>query len=357
MTNEGQGPDPSLTSESTPATDMDIAILLGRMPPGTAISLLRWTVAPSVSPATSGAALVVVTLPRIQLHCPECDGVRWFGPISHLGQTVGECLLDFPWFGIASYRCQNCNKSHKTFALGCTPPPKYHAWKSQSGNRLEVHARPHDAAKEDLSLRIWKIGEWPQYGQKPPARVERLLQKDRKLFLLGYRAEQEGFGLGAAAYYRRVVERQKDRIFDRMIKVASVLPGHDDLVAELTEAKGQTQFANAIASIKSAIPEILRINGHSPLQLLHQAISADLHDGTDEEFLANATDFRLVLVDLVERMDLAIRDDGELKAAVHRLTSKPRQRRTSGEVPQDVDGDSFANEPGPDHTDTENSTQ
>ncbi|MFA9476940.1 hypothetical protein ACERK3_01410 [Phycisphaerales bacterium AB-hyl4] len=126
-------------------------------------------------------------------------------------------------------------------------------------------------------------------------------------------------GVGAYAYYRRIVEAQRGRLFDRMIKVTRLKPGADDLVKELEAAKQETQFEKSIRGIKHALPDSLLINGHNPLLLLHNALSEGLHAESDEDCLSLAHDIRVVLTAVAERMAEALREDAELQASVGRL--------------------------------------
>ena len=68
-------------------------------------------------------------------------------------------------------------------------------------------------------------GEYPPFGERTPAKVITMIGPDRDLFLNGRRAENHGLGIGASAYYRRVVENQKDRIFDMIIEAAEATGG------------------------------------------------------------------------------------------------------------------------------------
>jgi hypothetical protein len=74
-----------------------------------------------------------------------------------------------------------------------------------------------------------------------------------------------------------------------------------------------------VTSVKLAIPQILLINGANPLTLLHSALSAGVHDFSDERCLEMAQDVRVVLAELSERLSQAIKDEAELTTAVSRL--------------------------------------
>jgi len=164
-----------------------------------------------------------------------------------------------------------------------------------------------------------KLGESPEFGPPTPSRVIKLIGPDRELFLKGRRSENQGLGIGAFGYYRRVVENQKDRILDEVIKVSEKLAASEELILELKSAKREIQFTKAIDSIRHGIPQALLIDGHNPLTLLHSALSEGLHEQPDEECLALATSIRVVLTELADRLGQALKDEAELKHAVSRL--------------------------------------
>ena len=63
-------------------------------------------------------------------------------------------------------------------------------------------------------------GEYdPPFGPPTPARVITLIGPDKEYYLKGRRAENQGMGIGAFSYYRRVVENQKNRIIDEVITI------------------------------------------------------------------------------------------------------------------------------------------
>jgi hypothetical protein len=170
--------------------------------------------------------------------------------------------------------------------------------------------------------RAIKFGEIPPFGPPTPARLISLIGPQKELFLKGRRAENQGMGIAAFAYYRRVIEGQKDRIFDEIIKVCNRLSAGEPIVKELAAAKVETQFSKAVDSVKLAIPQALFINGHNPLTLLHSALSEGLHAQSDEECLEIATSIRVVIADFAERMGQALKDEAELSTAVSRLLNK-----------------------------------
>ena len=135
-------------------------------------------------------------------------------------------------------------------------------------------------------------------------------------------ARIEGLGVGAFAYYRRVVENHKNEIFDEIIKVCETVGASQELIEELDSAKKEISFARAMGQVKTALPQGLRINGHDPLLALHNALSIGLHNESDAKCLETANDVRLVLTELIEKMSLLRQEKSELGSAVHRLIAK-----------------------------------
>lgn len=261
---------------------------LETVPPNTSVPVMGF-----VDARSTYAGHWQLPVPEVRLFCNNdaCNGYRFFscekGPL-----FVEAGSGDFSYL---SYVCRNCRGSFKVFSI----------W-----TRL---------SKEPPVASVMKFGEWPEFGPPTPSRVITLIGQDRELFLKGRRSENQGLGIGAFGYYRRVVENQKNRILERIVKVSEKLGADPDLLADLRVAQAETQFSKAIESVKHAIPQALLIEGHNPLILLHTALSKGLHAESDNECLELATSIRLVLTELADRMGQALKDEAELAQAVSRL--------------------------------------
>lgn len=232
--------------------------------------------------------------PVLNLYCdtPEtCEGLRLFTSQS---ESVLSPKSNEDRF--LSYVCKNCSASTKSFALRAL-------------------------MDSESSGIVFKYGELPSFGPPVPARLLRLLGEDARLFLKGRTAENQGLGIAAFAYYRRVVESQKDALFEEIIRVSKALGADSNVIASLVKGKADFRFTGAVEKVKVAIPPALMVNGYNPLTLLHAAFSRGLHAGTDAECLTDATSARIVLVDMVLRMAEVMKDDAGLKSAVSRLAN------------------------------------
>ena len=235
--------------------------------------------------------------PVLTLYCEHesCNGPRFFAyrrTTGGLYRTNKEERNEV----FVEYVCRNCHTTLKSFSL----------------LTFELF--------NDGSGVVVKLGEWPPFGPKTPSRLLRLLESDKDLFLRGRRAESHGLGIGAFTYYRRVVENQKNRLLDEIIKVVQkVEPSPAEIIADLSKAKETFQFTQAVTGVKLAIPQALLIDGHNPLLLLHSALSSGIHDKSDEDCLELAKSIRLVLAGLAERLGQALSQQKELNEAVSKL--------------------------------------
>jgi hypothetical protein len=275
-----------VTSEITEPEAISLQEFLQAVPPREARE-----VSGLAEPHGSGLAL---TRPDITLFCSDrdCGRLQNFESISEwIRLGVEEQTL------IIRYRCKNCERFIKTFALLLL-----------------------DRDGEDGHL--VKLGELPDFGPPLPARLQRLVQSERDFLLKAFQSENKGFGIGAFAYYRRLVEDLKNHLIDEIVKTCRKIPKAESFISILEEARGETQFSKAIKKIGDAIPDGLRIDGHNPLTLLHQALSRDLHSASDEDCLEAATAIRIVLIELSERMAQITRENSELKTALSNLFGK-----------------------------------
>ena len=291
--------DSHMTSEAVINTPevipQSFAEFLETSPPNQSVHIsdivtLRWN---------NGIQSYVLTAPEIQIHCPDdsCNGIRFHrctrGEKSHLPE---DSWTDY----FLTYLCSNCQRHTKIFAV--------------------TAIRPEDQTWGTLI----KYGESPVFGPPVPARLLKLIGPDRDNFLKGRRCENQGLGVGAFVYYRRVVEHQKDRIFREIIKVSEKIGAPSEKLEILNAALVETQFTKALDMAKDAMPESLLINGHSPLKLLYRVLSEGIHNLTDEACLSDASSIRVVLGELSDRLSQALKDEVEITNALARLLAPSR---------------------------------
>jgi hypothetical protein len=237
--------------------------------------------------------LWAIPTPRLELHCERDDGPRRFDPKRDTITLNTQGLWNHEFL---HYTCRDCAQQNKTFAVLLTRP---------SGD------------SEDLE--VIKLGEYPPFSAPISNRIAKLLDKaDLEMYRKGTRSEAQGLGIGAATYFRRIVESQWQLLITEIRQAAEQL-GVQDLTV-FDKALTETQFSSAVDLLKGALPpKLLILGGENPLTLLYQPLSLGLHGLTDEQCLQQAADIRLVLTALLENIADVLKDQNALKEAAARL--------------------------------------
>lgn len=245
----------------------------------------------------------VLNQPSIQLFCSsgECGGYRFFDLSgSNLNQPSTAVQYIF-----MTYKCRNCRKSPKTFAL---------------------RAMSVDSSSPSI---VVKMGEFPFYGGQLSAKFMAFLGPYKELFIQGNRAENAGFGFGAFAYYRRVVEYLKPFVIDEIAKISRASGANEQMMLQFEKAARTGDFRQAVAEVGEYVPHTLMIQGQNPLILLRNALEEGIRAVSDTESLEVSAGIRIILSELAERISFAQADNGELLSAVNRLLNS--QRKTTPE--------------------------
>ena len=272
---------------STQAPRVAWKLFLETTPPNTPVEI------PGLASRNDYSRAIIVT-PEIQLHCKRDDGLRRFDPSDKQVHVDDRSNYNF-----ISYTCRDCLATEKTFALL--------------------------VRQNNLDIVAMKLGEYPPFSSPISSRIQKLLSRsDLDLYRKGCRAEAQGLGIGAATYFRRIVEEQWQRLVGEIRSAAERL-GVPDL-GVYDAALEETQFSTAVGILRDKIPEkLLILDGENPLTLLYKPLSKQLHGLTDEECLQQAADIRAVLTALLENIADVLKAQDELREAATRLKNPTSQ--------------------------------
>lgn len=110
----------------------------------------------------------------------------------------------------------------------------------------------------------------------------------------------------------------------QLIKVARHLDAPPTQVDTMERARENWRFVQALDDVP--LPPAVLIRGHSPLKLLHTVTSEGVHNKSDEQCLQLARHVRVLLTDLAERVDVAMKNEAELKDALSEIFNRHKDR-------------------------------
>lgn len=249
------------------------------------------------------AAFFELATPTLFAECSSdicADGhPRRFEP--HQAHTSGSSLTPAkPKTCFLGYRCVNCISTYRVFAL----------WiKSWS---------------PDGTAKALKIGQMPPPSDTLSAADRRAFGTSLEIFRKGYQLESRGYGIGAFAYLRLLVEEHAEILIEQVIKAARAQKAGPTDIEKLERLRGERKFSVVADELKPLLPPALTIGGHNPLSLLHSALSRGLHPGlSDQECLSIAREIRTVLLAVVRRVRELSSEAEELSKALGSLTRIP----------------------------------
>jgi len=148
---------------------------------------------------------------------------------------------------------------------------------------------------------VMKVGQAPPWDIVPDQALEKMLGKRSDYYRKALVCESQSYGIGAFAYYRRIVEE----IIDALLLEITDLVENDEQKEKYQKALEQTKKTkiaqDKIALVKELLPDSLRPGGMNPLSVLHEVLSEGLHGQTDNRCMELSSDVRGALEFLVNQ--------------------------------------------------------
>jgi hypothetical protein len=155
---------------------------------------------------------------------------------------------------------------------------------------------------------VIKVGQQPPQYSKVPRSVEKRLGESADFYRRALTSQSQGYGLGAVAYFRRVVEDKTNELIDVVADAAAAYGVPDVEVKSLRAAKEQKVFEDKLKIAAQAVPLVLKPDGANPLQALYEILSISLHTQSEEECLRIAGEVKDIFEYLFDRLRSEIED-------------------------------------------------
>jgi len=148
---------------------------------------------------------------------------------------------------------------------------------------------------------VMKVGQYPPWRIAIDKELSKLLGNHKDEYQKGVTCESQGYGIGAYAYYRRIVENIIDELLE---SIHDLLSEEEKSVYKnaLDKSKSSPIAQEKIALVKDLLPSYLRPDNINPLAILHTQLSEGIHVRSDEECLEAAAHIREALLFLVDQV-------------------------------------------------------
>jgi len=132
---------------------------------------------------------------------------------------------------------------------------------------------------------VMKVGQYPPWSIEPKKNLREVLGEHLSEYKKGLACESQAYGVGAFAYYRRIVEGMIDELLGDIGGLLEGEANHAEYMKRLDSVRGSHIAADKIDIVKELLPSVLRPSGINPLSTLHTALSDGIHSKTDEDCL------------------------------------------------------------------------
>lgn len=203
----------------------------------------------------------------------------------------------------AMYTCRNCgeNEAHYFFI-----------WQEQKSGAIFV-----------------KVGQYPALSIEPsPELAKALGNEDTVLYKKALIDANYNHGLGAVAYFRRVLENKVNLILDLIAESLRNEQTETENLKHLEEVKNSRHVDKKIEFASKILPAHLKPGGHNPLDKLYAVASAGLHGESDDECVTIFNDARFVFEYLFTNLTVS---NEKAREYVKRL-SAPRVPKTESKI-------------------------
>jgi hypothetical protein len=174
-----------------------------------------------------------------------------------------------------------------------------------------------------------KIGQWPGLSIEPtPEMTKALGPEDAELYKKGLIGFNFGHGIGAVAYFRRVLENKINALLDLIEEAARNSQVADEHLAEIEAVKKSHRVENKIDIASKILPVHLKPGGHNPLDKLYGPLSAGLHGESDDACLTIFSEARFVFEYLFKNLT---ESNEEARQYVLRLGAPAKAKKAEGE--------------------------
>jgi hypothetical protein len=202
---------------------------------------------------------------QLKMHCghEKCGGPTWW--------DCGEEDVYFKSSFITHryYTCRNCGDSKQSYQF---------IWQEQENYNI-----------------FMKVGQYPPLAIEPSTELAKALgSEDAQLYKKGLINFQFSHGIGAVAYFRRVLENKINALLDLIAEAARNEKASAELVAAVEEVKNSHRVEDKIKVASQVLPAHLKPGGHNPLDKLYAPLSAGLHGESDDQCLTIFADARFV---------------------------------------------------------------
>ena len=153
-----------------------------------------------------------------------------------------------------------------------------------SGLNAISRTPPPPPVERSVVTKVQKIGQIPALSISIPKGLEKNLgAASASMYKKALISRNQGYGLAAVTYLRRVVEDKTDELIDVVAQVGEAHGVETEIVNKIRAAKSErTTYDSKLKLASTVLPASITPDGANPLGILYDLVSEGIHDLSEE---------------------------------------------------------------------------
>jgi hypothetical protein len=222
------------------------------------------------------------------------------------------------------FHCRNCGTPFHVWFYW-----EFGKWSAADSLRL-LRSRGTPASPDDVPtgvFRFQKVGQSPAPSVTVPQDLSQALGAHAELYRRALICRNQSFGIGAHAYFRRVVEETMNEMLTLLAAALTEEGADDETIKRVETAKGERIFEKKAEVAADALPDRLKPGGFNPFRSLHSLYSEHVHEKTDQECVAIVDQMRTEMDIIFRTLKTHVADRRGYKDATASFQKKRAPKR------------------------------
>jgi hypothetical protein len=169
---------------------------------------------------------------------------------------------------------------------------------------------------------VRKVGQTPPWEISMDRELEKILGEDAEIYKKGLACESQSYGIGAYAYFRRIVEKIIDNLLSQIPELIEDQQDKEKYLLALEKTKKEKNTEAKIELVKDLLPKSLTPDNLNPLEIIYSSLSEGIHEKNDDECLEIVAEIKTSLTFLLKEVSSKRADKKTFTENIRKLLDK-----------------------------------
>jgi len=170
---------------------------------------------------------------------------------------------------------------------------------------------------------VFKVGQFPMWLPKISKEITEELGEDAIVYQKALRNMNEGYGIGACAYLRRLIEKYINPLLELLYEVKQETGASEEELNAIKSTIASKDFTSKTKFAADIAPSSILVEGHNPLKEIHERLSVGLHTLDDETANQYAEEIRTALEFIIRNLKRTHNERKVYAAQIKKIRNLP----------------------------------